>query len=899
MKDTRDYDRIEKQLLEIVKAHLEELVKADKKIGAYSDQIQIDLVLNTDVTNRELPDRQQYRFSVTAAYTDDDGNTTSEEPFEQEAVLQKIIPTPVVQETSRLNYGKPVGESVFSDDGKGVAQYVNKDLGLEIPVSGAFSWKETEKGKVPFGRNNGMEKSQYTAIFTPDETMADVFAPAECLLDVKTQIGLYLTGTADDRVYHYDEGKGSADISCTGTVTLVYAKEDGSADTEKFTEVSELLSAGTWTLDNGNIGKRKATYQGFALDTDKNSDGMYYLINQKITYQITVTPQNKVIQTSPVTTEQTSYEYGTKLNNIGLNQTDVRLQYADGNWVSGTSSWAGSVDTNTVPNAGTSNYPITFTPDTKYQGGYGTYTHASYTAAVVIDKKKVEIPTVSDKTYNGATQTSGLSETETYTILQDVGGKNATDQPYVTLQLRDKENYVWASKNADGTYTEQGSENYKITYQIQKADLQLKKSGNASILPLLYGQYLTDEKNPGQENVQGNWVQKNLSAEQMLKGYRVAYKGISGLQGANRIWKWEKIGDLVSSQNGDLQQPLSVGKYQIKISFRPEDSDNLNEYVTYLPVNVEKSLPLVKGKENLKANSMYQAKDVEKNSLKSGGAVLITNEVTVYNRYTGGRIYGTWNWSEPDAIPQWKNADSNNEVTQSVTFYPSSYANNYSNVSGITCKVPLRTTLNVRKTLVYKGKESTLLYPASSMTNGLTNVLETVNHENWMIMKVEVIWQTPDGEKRATAKCKNPDNVVSVYDPENFMSVERKKENGLWGVYITFTGVYTRPRNDVRVIFTMGDSSDFTSSQKSKKITMEAQTETEMENTETELQISVPETTMSDSESITSEPSVPETTMPESQTTETTAPESQIPETEPPQTQAIESVESVQNSGDS
>ena len=59
---------------------------------------------------------------------------------------------------------------------------------------------------------------------------------------------------------------------------------------------------------------------------------MYYLINQKITYQITVTPQNEVIQTSPVTTEQTSYEYGTKLHNIGLNQTDVELKYADGNW---------------------------------------------------------------------------------------------------------------------------------------------------------------------------------------------------------------------------------------------------------------------------------------------------------------------------------------------------------------------------------------------------------------------------------------------------------------------------------------------------------------------------------------------------------------------------------------
>ena len=38
--------------------------------------------------------------------------------------------------------------------------------------------------------------------------MADVFAPAECLLDVKTQVGLYLTGTADDRAHHYDEGNG-------------------------------------------------------------------------------------------------------------------------------------------------------------------------------------------------------------------------------------------------------------------------------------------------------------------------------------------------------------------------------------------------------------------------------------------------------------------------------------------------------------------------------------------------------------------------------------------------------------------------------------------------------------------------------------------------------------------
>ena len=896
MKDTRDYDRIEKQLLEIVKAHLEELVKADKKIGAYSDQIQIDLVLNTDATNRELPDRQQYRFSVTATYTDDDGNTTSEEPFEQEAVLQKIIPTPVVPETSRLNYGKPVGESVFSDDGKGVAQYVNKDLGLEIPVSGAFSWKETEKGKVPFGRNNGMEKSQYTAIFTPDETMADVFAPAECLLDVKTQVGLYLTGTADDRVYHYDEGKGSADISCTGTVTLVYAKEDGSADTEEFTEVSELLSAGTWTLDNGNIGKRTATYQGFALDTDKNSDGMYYLINQKITYQITVTPQNEVIQTSPVTTEQTSYEYGTKLNNIGLNQTDVKLKYADGNWVSGTSSWAGSVDTNTVPNAGTSNYPITFTPDTKYQGGYGTYTHASYTAAVVIDKKKVEIPTVSDKTYNGATQTSGLSETETYTILQDVGGKNATDQPYVTLQLRDKENYVWASKNADGTYTEQGSEDYKITYQIQKADLQLQKSANASITDLQYGQLLTDVANPGKEtmNEKCGEVQRKMSSGMMLRGYTASYQGANGEQSADGSWSWVTENESVFDRDqGKLSQPLNVkqadGKilsYNIKIRFTPKDS-NLNGFETYVPVKV--------GQTTLKADvyqdlwqktkmHMYQPKNNPVN--KIGDNITLEMSGSVYSPYFESEINGTWGWSDPNAMPN-RTTDTDQKVKQSVTFVPNSDSDkvNYKSV-GKTCDVTLRNGVYSYRDIIYKGASGLNVSERSSGT-----LKETDNHvyhikakSGWYLVAISLKWTTSNGTTEAVAECYEADNKIDKCVPANFMKVKRDDDG-----YIVISDLQTVPQNDVHVGITMAQKDGF----KKNKSRMRIQSQTEL-GTEilteamTEPQTSSQDTESSEPESTTSNPAVPETTMTESQTTETTAPETQTPETEPPQTQAPE-----------
>ena len=73
---------------------------------------------------------------------------------------------------------------------------MNKDLLVETQVPGTFDWKEEEKEKVPFGRNNGTTDSEYAMIFTPDMAVADLYTPAEekvPLLDTDWSRG-YLRG---------------------------------------------------------------------------------------------------------------------------------------------------------------------------------------------------------------------------------------------------------------------------------------------------------------------------------------------------------------------------------------------------------------------------------------------------------------------------------------------------------------------------------------------------------------------------------------------------------------------------------------------------------------------------------------------------------------------------------
>ena len=84
---------------------------------------------------------------------------------------------------------------------------------------------------------------------------------------------------------------------------------------------------------------------------------------------------------------------------------------------------------------------------------------SSEPAQFTISRATVTPPVIASKTYNGGTQTSGLSETDDYTVIRDVGGTNA-DEYSVTLKLKDSDNYKWSDQN-DGVA--QTTVNWQIT----------------------------------------------------------------------------------------------------------------------------------------------------------------------------------------------------------------------------------------------------------------------------------------------------------------------------------------------------------------------------------------------------------------------------------------------------
>lgn len=71
---------------------------------------------------------------------------------------------------------------------------------------------------------------------------------------------------------------------------------------------------------------------------------------------------------------------------------------------------------------------------------------SSEPAQFTISRATVTPPVIASKTYNGGTQTSGLSETDDYIVISDDGGKNA-DEYSVRLELKDSDNYKWSDQN--------------------------------------------------------------------------------------------------------------------------------------------------------------------------------------------------------------------------------------------------------------------------------------------------------------------------------------------------------------------------------------------------------------------------------------------------------------------
>lgn len=89
-----------------------------------------------------------------------------------------------------------------------------------------------------------------------------------------------------------------------------------------------------------------------------------------------------------------------------------------------------------------------------------------------INRKAVEAPTVENKTYNGATQTSGLTGDSIYTVTSDVGGVNVSSYT-TTLTLANAYNYKWQNES-------EGEAETTVTWNIIPKELAMPVLGTPS-----------------------------------------------------------------------------------------------------------------------------------------------------------------------------------------------------------------------------------------------------------------------------------------------------------------------------------------------------------------------------------------------------------------------------------
>ena len=649
MTDEINYEALEEKLAAAVERYLMAMIMDDEKIGAYSDHIQLTVSFDKEFTDLYGDSKmQRHGFRIAAVYVDDDGKSTPEEPnaFSYFATLNKMEPTSVSwPEASKLLYGETVGDSEL---GEGSAQYINEDFALEYPVIGSFDWKAEEKGKVPFGRNNGTEDSSYQVVFTPYQE--DRFTPVEGSVGVLTQIGLTVICSADDRDYIPE------DTSATGSAKLVYVDQAGNL-TDTVFEDDTLLTGGTWSFANDKAEvDKQVTFTGYSLDAAKNTtakygENAYVLVGEATkTCQATIHPVekgNERIQILAPKTIEDQYLYGTPLGDMQLTNGSVQYQKKNGNYITVEGRWDWkNAEKESIPNAGTSSYTAVFTPNDKYEGGYGSF---EATVEVTVQKQTVTVPQISDLTYVGTAQAPQVAASNLYQVKENTA-KTSVGTYTVKLELKDFTNYMWADSTSEKV-TIQDAE-AMISYQILPAEITVDTAA-ASTTQVLYGQKLTSEAADQISTVNG---QKNittaLTAKGKVSGTKATYKGASG---ENRdvagTWSWitDSDGNLMVNTSGKevaTAQPLvpSDTAYQVNARFTPNDK-NLKEYEAYLPVKVGKSDPYVP--YTLSTDSFYLGKGNSGFYYTPNGVKINEKEQPVYNRYTGEQITGTWEWDDP------------------------------------------------------------------------------------------------------------------------------------------------------------------------------------------------------------------------------------------------------------
>ena len=875
------YKIIDPKVAQDAEDYLKKLIREDGtagnyrpgEIGAYSDRIEIQ-IKSTKTDRRSDKQKQIYTFEVEAVYTDDAEERHPVTIANYQAQLQKMVAEKfIVPDIPKGTFGQKLNEITKGVTiGKGIALYTNRDLDYEQNASGTYSWKNADQ--VPFGRNNGTEENEYEVIFTPDSDCEEYFAPAETKASVLTQIGLYVTAAADSRVYRYN------DKSTTGSAKLFYADEKGNVTTEEFTAKKEFLSGGTWKFETAKAEQdKKVIFSEYSLDESKNSDelygtGAYMVVNDTATSTAAITQvQQKDVTISQIITEKTFYSYGTLMGDIHLTGS-VKYQ---GNEVQGTWKWDDKVLAE-KPDVGSS-YTAYFIANEMYEGGFAVFTAD---VKIPLSYQNVYVPEIPTVYYSGQPQKPEFlnADSEGYIVLENNGGQDAGTYD-VKLRLKDTKNTVWMERRGN---TENGLGQGDIIrkFNILKAVPQVT---TGSVKAISYGQKLTsgDSKKETINNVSD--IQTMYSAKDMLAGFKVTYPSVSETESGNGIWSWvtEKNanGDellLEKSGSGEkkVAQPLAVGKHSIKVKYTPgNNQNNLDSYEIYVEVTVQKTTPYVVGE--MGDTIMYQG-----GNHTIANAEIKADSVKAYNPYIENEVLdGSWVWGDSTYIPM-------QSGEKSVRFIPSD-TNTYTSDASKNCKVTIRNTIEIHYSIIAKAtigtgklEDRTGILKKWNPGNTTFTIELKGTYDSGVFKSATIKWKNEGGaqiEKKISA-LNTVTNGIKVEQPDKksftFSFTDAKLPNDL-NITLDATG-NTRARSKIQAQImepeTELSTETITESQTSSQDTESSEPESTTSNP------AAPETTMT--ESPTTETPAPETQTPETKPSQTQAPETSAPETTAP-----------------
>ena len=890
---TIDYDSVKATLEEKAAAYVAELIAGDDGLDAYSSNLKI----SAEVTGEDLTSdgtKQKYTVTLTVIFTDDENQQTPATFTDYQASLKKLAVQCTWPTASKITLNQTVNDSKLSDDGAASCTYGE----AQVTVAGSFGWKESEKEKVPFGKNNGTDDGKYTAVFTPD--LDDRYAASETALPVLTQTLLCASGTADSRDFLWNADADTASTEATGTLALVYADAAGKPTEEAFQDVEGLLTGGSWSFADGNAETAKTvTCTGYALDPSKNENTLYGADAYVLANPTSFTAKANINQVGrgnsnlSVTWPTTkTYHYGTQLGDISLDDGSVTYYgvTVEGNW-----NWVEAA--HTVPNVGSSHAAV-FTPASKYNGGFANMGTGVYTSLYY---KNVYVPTIGVATYSGTLQKSAVQSTGDYEVTKNDGGTDVGSYE-VTLHLKDQKNCTWVLKQSNGGEVGLGSADRTYYFVINKAEPEITTTG--SVAKVSYGQKLTAGETT-KEMVEGTERETKLSAKTMVTGYSVTYPDVS--EQVLGTWTWvteedengeELLTEVKDGKIIQVSQPLSVGTHRLKVKYSPNTNNkNLEDLETYLNVTVEKVTPVKEDGYSLMATSIYSP-----NNDKDLSHSIIIGTGRIYNPYTGEEVAGSWKWADETLEPQ-------NGVAYGTKFVPTD-SSSYSEALSGSCTVNLNTTVNIvgaiKKRQSVNGTEQISTqtinqqwYYIDLKANRFSITIDGWNGDgsDLCLEEFKVTWQDQGVTQSTSIRPTDGGGSDSYGDNNIGVTINRDGKSIQCQIQTTITTATDNVKVEVSVYSASlaAQSSEAlntaavmeTESRAEKEEMTEAESETkkvsktklDAKESETEAQTSAPET-----EAQTSAPETePETSAPETEP-ETSAPETE-PETSAPETE--------------